>query len=110
MGSDPDALLAAGLRASRPTSGPNSGKVGAHMRKNISFTVAATIFGLGMMLWAKSAVVATQLRPPVGTSAYVVISNSYLPIHVLEALHGTRRDYVVLLVSCLPMQVLQETY
>ena len=84
MGSDPDALLAAGLRASRPTSGPNSGKVGAHMRKNISFTVAATIFGLGMMLWAKSAVVATQLRPPVGTSAYVVISNSYLPIQVLD--------------------------
>ena len=54
------------------------------MRKNISFTVAATIFGLGMMLWAKSAVVATQLRPPVGTSAYVVISNSYLPIQVLD--------------------------
>jgi hypothetical protein len=87
MGSDPDALLAAGLRASRPTSGLNSGKVGAHRRKNISFTVAATIFGLGMMLWAKSAVVASQAdvaRPPVGTSANVVISNSYLPIQVLD--------------------------
>ena len=41
------------------------------MRKNISFTVAATILGLSMMLWAKSAVVATQVdvvRPPVGAS------------------------------------------
>jgi hypothetical protein len=68
-------------------SGPNSGKVGAHGRKNISFTVAATILGLGMMLWAKSAVVASQadvVRPPVGTSANVVISNSYLPIQVLD--------------------------
>jgi hypothetical protein len=57
------------------------------MRKNISFTISATIFGLGMMLWARSAVVATHadvIRPPVGTSAYVVISNSYLPIQVLE--------------------------
>jgi hypothetical protein len=57
------------------------------MRMNISFTVAATIFGVGMMLWAKSAVVATQadvVRPPVRTSAYVVISNSYLPIQVLD--------------------------
>ena len=60
------------------------------MRKNISFTVAATILGLGMMLWAKSAVVATQVdvvRPPVGASAYVVISNSYLPIHVLDEIY-----------------------
>ena len=57
------------------------------MRNNINFTVAATIFGLGMMLWAKSAVVASQTgvaRPPVGTSANVVISNSYLPIQVLD--------------------------
>jgi hypothetical protein len=87
MGSDPDALLAAGLQASRPTSGPNPRKVGAHRRKNISFTVAATILGLSMMLWAKSAVVATQVdvvRPPVGTSPNVVISNSYLPIQVLD--------------------------
>jgi hypothetical protein len=57
------------------------------MRKNISFTVAATILGLSMVLWAKSAVVASQVgvaRPPVGTSASVVISNSYLPIQVLD--------------------------
>jgi hypothetical protein len=57
------------------------------MRKNISFTVAATILGLSMMLWAKSAVVASQAdvaRPPVGTSANVVISNSYLPIQALD--------------------------
>jgi hypothetical protein len=57
------------------------------MRKNISFTVAATIIGLGMTLWAQSAVVATQahvVRRPVGTSAYVLVSNSYLPIQVLE--------------------------
>jgi hypothetical protein len=68
-------------------SGPNSDKVGAHGRKNISFTVAATILGLGMMLWAKAAVVASQAevaRPTVGTSANVVISNSYLPIQVLD--------------------------
>jgi hypothetical protein len=57
-------------------------KIGAHMRKNISFTVAATIFGLGMMLWVATR--ADVLRPPVGTSAYVVISNSYLPIQVLD--------------------------
>ena len=40
-----------------------------------------------MMLWAKSAVVASQAdvaRPPVGASAYVVISNSYLPIQMLD--------------------------
>ena len=58
-----------------------------NMRKHISFTVAAMIFGLGMMLWAQSAVVATQahvVRRPIGTSAYVVLSNSYLPIQVLE--------------------------
>jgi hypothetical protein len=58
-----------------------------NMRKHISFTVAAMIFGLGMMLWAQSAVVATQahvVRRPTGTSAYVVLSNSYLPIQVLE--------------------------
>jgi hypothetical protein len=57
------------------------------MRKNISFTVAATIFGLGMMLWAKAAVVASQAevaRPTVGTSANVVISHSYLPIQTLN--------------------------
>ena len=55
--------------------------------KNISFTVAATIFGLSMLLWAKSAVVATQadvIRPQVVTSPYVVMSNSYLPIQVLD--------------------------
>jgi hypothetical protein len=60
------------------------------MRKNISFTVAATILGVGMMVWATCAVVATQAgvaRPPVGASAYVVISNSYLPIHVLDEIY-----------------------
>ena len=55
--------------------------------KNISFTVAATIIGLSMLLWAKSAAVATQadvVRPQVVTSPYVVMSNSYLPIQVLD--------------------------
>jgi hypothetical protein len=89
-GQRPDALPAAGLRAARPASGPTQRKVGACMRKNISFTVAATIFGLGMMVWATSAVVATQAgvtRPPVGASTYVVISNLYLPIHVLDEIY-----------------------
>jgi hypothetical protein len=57
------------------------------MRKHISFTVAATILGLAMAFWAKSAVVATHadvVRPAVGLSPYVVMSTSYLPIQVLD--------------------------
>jgi hypothetical protein len=65
----------------------NARELGANTRKNISFTVAATIFGLGLMLWAGSAVVATQadvVRPLIGTSPHLVISNSYLPIQALD--------------------------
>jgi hypothetical protein len=57
------------------------------MRKNISFTVATMIFALAMMLWARSAVVATKaevVRPLIGTSPNFVMSNSYLPIQVLD--------------------------
>jgi hypothetical protein len=57
------------------------------MRKHISFTVAATILGLAMALWAKSAVVATHaevVRPAVGLTSYVVRSTSYLPIQQLD--------------------------
>ncbi len=53
------------------------------MRKHISFTIAATVFGLAMIFWARSAVVATNadvVRPAVGLSPYVVMSDSYLPI------------------------------
>jgi hypothetical protein len=57
------------------------------MRKHTSFAVAATIIGLAMIAWAESSVVATHddtVRPQVGLSPYVVMSNSYLPIRVLE--------------------------
>ena len=65
----------------------NPRELGAATRKNISFTVAATIFALGMMLWAGSAVVATQAdvaKPLIGPSPHLVMSNSYLPIRVLD--------------------------
>jgi hypothetical protein len=57
------------------------------MRKHISFTIATVVIGLAMMLWAKSAVVATYadvVRPTVGLTSYTVMSNSYLPIQVLD--------------------------
>jgi hypothetical protein len=57
------------------------------MRKHISFTIAATILGLAMIFWARSAVVATNadvVWPAVGLSPYVVMSDSYLPIQVLD--------------------------
>jgi hypothetical protein len=60
------------------------------MRKHISFTIAATIIGLAMIFWAKSVVVATNadaVRPAVGLSPYVVMSNSYLPIQVLDEVY-----------------------
>jgi hypothetical protein len=57
------------------------------MRKNTTFAIAATMLGLAMIFWAKSAVVATHaevIRSKVGSSPYVVMSNSYLPIRELE--------------------------
>lgn len=57
------------------------------MRKQISFIIATTIFGLAMIFWAESAVVATNpdvVRPAVGLTPYVVMSNSYLPIQTLD--------------------------
>jgi hypothetical protein len=57
------------------------------MRKHTSFAMAAAIMALAMIFWAKSSVVATHadvVRPSVGVSAYVVMSNSYLPIQVRE--------------------------
>jgi hypothetical protein len=67
--------------------GPIPRKIGAHMRKHIIFSVAAIVFGLAMTFWAKSAVVATHadvVRPAGGLSPYVVMSNSLLPIQVLD--------------------------
>jgi hypothetical protein len=55
------------------------------MRKHISFSMAAAIMALAMIFSAKSSVVATHVdvvRPKVGS--YVAMSNSYLPIQVLE--------------------------
>ena len=57
------------------------------MRKNASFAIAATIFGLAMIFWAKSSVVATSadvMRPKVGLTTYSVAPSSYLPIHAVE--------------------------
>jgi hypothetical protein len=57
------------------------------MRKNASFATAAAVMALTMIFWAKSSVVATHadvVRPMVGSSLYVVMSNSYLPIQRLE--------------------------
>ena len=57
------------------------------MRKNASFAIAATIFALSMVFWAKSSVVATSadvMRPKVGLTTYSVAPSSYLPIHAVE--------------------------
>jgi hypothetical protein len=62
----------------------------AHMRKHTSFAMAATIMALAMIFWAKSSVVATNadiVRPKVGLSPYVVMSNSYLPIQVIDEVY-----------------------
>jgi hypothetical protein len=70
--------------------GPIPRKIGADMRKHVTFTIAATIIGLAMMFWAKSAVVAIHVdavRPAVGLSPYAVMSNSYLPIQVLDEVY-----------------------
>ncbi len=60
------------------------------MRKHASFAVAATIMALAMIFWAKSSVVATNadvVRPKVGPSPYVVMTNSYLPIQVIDEVY-----------------------
>ena len=60
----------------------------AHMRKNASFAIAATIMGLAMIFWAS--VVATSadvVRPKVGLSSYVVTPSSYLPFQVIEPIY-----------------------
>ncbi|HEY2183438.1 MAG TPA: hypothetical protein VGH39_00475 [Xanthobacteraceae bacterium] len=57
------------------------------MRKNISFAIAATMLGLAMIFWAKSSVVASHVevvRPIAGSSPYIVMPRSYLPIQVIE--------------------------
>jgi hypothetical protein len=60
------------------------------MRKHTSFAIAATIMGLAMIFWAKASVVATNAdfaRPKVALSPYVVMSNSYLPIQVIDEVY-----------------------
>jgi len=60
------------------------------MRKNTIFAIVATIMGLAMIVWAKSSVVTTHaevIRPNVGSSPYVVMSNSYLPIQLIEEVY-----------------------
>jgi hypothetical protein len=56
------------------------------MRKNTTFAIVATIMGLAMIVWVKSSVVTTHaevIRPKPGSSPYVVMSNSYLPIQLI---------------------------
>jgi hypothetical protein len=60
------------------------------MRKHASFAIAATIMALAMIFWARSSVVATNadiIRPKVGLSPYVVMSNPYLPIQVIDEVY-----------------------
>jgi hypothetical protein len=60
------------------------------MRKHTSFAMAATIMALAMIFWAKASVVATNadvVRPKVGLSPYAVMSNSYLPIQVIDEVY-----------------------
>jgi hypothetical protein len=60
------------------------------MRKHISFAVAAAIIALAMIFLAKSSVVATNtdvVRPKVGLSPYVAMSNPYLPIQVMDEVY-----------------------
>lgn len=60
------------------------------MRKNTTFAIVATIMGLAMIVWVKSSVVTTHaevIRPKVGSSPYVVMSNSYLPIQLIEEVY-----------------------
>jgi uncharacterized membrane protein (UPF0127 family) len=62
----------------------------ANMRKHISFAMAATMMALAMIFWARSGVVANNtdvVRPKVGMSSYVVMSNSYLPIQVIDEVY-----------------------
>jgi hypothetical protein len=56
------------------------------MRKHVTFTIATAAMALAMMVWANAAVFAPHsdpVRPAVGFTPYVM-SNSYLPIQVLE--------------------------
>ena len=56
------------------------------MRKHITFTIATAALALAMIVWAKAAVVATHtdaVRPAVAFTPHIM-SNSYLPIQVLE--------------------------
>jgi len=60
------------------------------MRKHTSFAMAAAIIALAVTFWAKSTVVATNadtVRPKVGLSPYVVMSNPYLPIQVMDEVY-----------------------
>ena len=60
------------------------------MRKNTTFAIVATIMGLAMIVWAKSSVVtihADVIQPKVGSSPYVVMPNSYLPIQAIEEVY-----------------------
>jgi hypothetical protein len=60
------------------------------MRKNTIFAIVATIMGLAMIVWVKSSVVTTHaevIQPRVGSSPYVVMPNSYLPIQLIEKVY-----------------------
>jgi hypothetical protein len=59
------------------------------MRKNISFTVAATIMGLGVVFWAAANVASTSDDPrsTVGASLKADATVPFLPLQVIEPIN-----------------------
>jgi hypothetical protein len=56
-----------------------------HMRKYISFAIAATILGLAIVFWVKASVVKTNadvVQPKLDLSS--PMSNPYLPVQSLD--------------------------
>ena len=57
------------------------------MRKHAGLAMAAVLMALGAALLVRSSVLATHAdvaRPKVRQPPYTVMSNPYLPIHVME--------------------------
>jgi hypothetical protein len=61
----------------------------AHMRKNISFTVAAAIMGLGVILWAGASLISTRddTRSTVGMSFHGDETVPFLRLQEIEPIN-----------------------
>ena len=60
------------------------------MRKHAGFAMAAVLMALGAILLVRSGVLATHAdiaRPKVRQQPYDVMSNPYLPIHVMDEVY-----------------------